>query len=185
MPHQVHFLSHLNVNLQISASHLFNKISLIFNDLGETLKKKKLYLYLSPVHLFNSFPYRNPVFSHSDRPMLHILKGLMVTSEKYFIAWCYTLWATTQPEYFHKLLITITLGLIHLVWSHRDQIANIHWIIEKGEISRKTSVSAFIYANAFHCVDHSKRWKILKEMGIPDHLICLLRNCEWRSGSNS
>ena len=44
------------------------------------------------------------------------------------------------------------------------------------EISRKTSISAFGYAKAFDCVDHNKLWKILKEMGIPDHLTCLLRN---------
>ena len=48
---------------------------------------------------------------------------------------------------------------------------------KKQESSRKTSISAFIdYAKAFDCVDHNKLWKILKEMGIPDHLTCLLRN---------
>ena len=47
---------------------------------------------------------------------------------------------------------------------------------KKQEISRKTSISAFGYAKAFDCVDHNKLWKILKEMGIPDHLTCLLRN---------
>ena len=58
----------------------------------------------------------------------------------------------------------------------RDQIANICWIIEKAASSRKTSTSALLTAKAFDCVDHNKLWKILKEMGIPDHLICLLRN---------
>ena len=59
----------------------------------------------------------------------------------------------------------------------RDQIANILCIVEKQESSRKTFTSAlFDYAKAFDCVDHKKLWKILKEMGIPDHLICLLRN---------
>ena len=54
----------------------------------------------------------------------------------------------------------------------RDQIANIRWIIEKANIC-----FCFIdYAKAFNCVDHNKLWKILKEMGIPDHLTCLLRN---------
>ena len=58
----------------------------------------------------------------------------------------------------------------------RDQIANICWIIEK-ESSRKKIYFCFIdYAKAFDCVDHNKLWKILKEMGIPDHLTCLLRN---------
>ena len=46
---------------------------------------------------------------------------------------------------------------------------------KKQESSRKTSISAFDYAKAFDCVDHNKLWKILKEMGIPDHLTCLLR----------
>ena len=47
---------------------------------------------------------------------------------------------------------------------------------KKQESSRKTSISAFAYVKAFDCVDHNKPWKILKEMGIPDHLTCLLRN---------
>ena len=56
----------------------------------------------------------------------------------------------------------------------RDQIANISWIIEKA---REFQENIFIdYAKAFDCVNHNKLWKILKEMGIPDHLICLLRN---------
>ena len=59
----------------------------------------------------------------------------------------------------------------------RDPIANIRWIIEKLENSRKSSTSASLtIAKAFDCVDHNKLWKILKEMGIPDHLTCLLRN---------
>ena len=59
----------------------------------------------------------------------------------------------------------------------RDQIANFHWIIKKQESSRKKIYFCFIdYAKAFDCVDHNKLMKILKEMGIPDHLICLLRN---------
>ena len=59
----------------------------------------------------------------------------------------------------------------------RDQIANIHWIIEKPKEFQKNIYFCFIdYAKAFDCVDHNKLWKILKEMGIPDHLICLLRN---------
>ena len=59
----------------------------------------------------------------------------------------------------------------------RDQIANIHWIIEKAREFQKNIDFCFIdYAKAFDCVDHNKLWKILKEMGIPDHLIYLLRN---------
>ena len=57
----------------------------------------------------------------------------------------------------------------------RDHIANIHWIIEKAREFQKNFF--FIdYAKAFNCVDHNKLWKILKKMGIPDHLTCLLRN---------
>ena len=59
----------------------------------------------------------------------------------------------------------------------RDQIANICWIIEKAREFQKNTYFCFIdYAKAFDCVDHNKLWKILKEMGIPDHLTCLLRN---------
>ena len=59
----------------------------------------------------------------------------------------------------------------------RDQIANICWIIEKARELQKSIYFCFIdYTKAFDCVDHSKLWKILQEMGIPDHLTCLLRN---------
>ena len=59
----------------------------------------------------------------------------------------------------------------------RDQIANIHWIIEKSREFQKNIYFCLIdYAKAFDCVDHSKLWNILQEMGIPDHLTCLLRN---------
>ena len=59
----------------------------------------------------------------------------------------------------------------------RDQIANIHWIIEKAREFQKNIDFCFIdYAKAFDCVDHNKLWKILRETGIPDHLTCLLRN---------
>ena len=59
----------------------------------------------------------------------------------------------------------------------RDQITNILWMIEKASEFRKDIYFCFIaYAKAFDCVDHNKLWKILKEMGIQDHLTCLLRN---------
>ena len=59
----------------------------------------------------------------------------------------------------------------------RYQIANIHWIIEKAREFQKNIYFCFIdYAKASDCVDHTKLWKILKEMGIPDHLTCFLRN---------
>ena len=59
----------------------------------------------------------------------------------------------------------------------RDQIANICWIIKKARDYQKNIYFCFIdYAKAFDCVDHNKLWKILEEMGLPDHLTCLLRN---------
>ena len=74
----------------------------------------------------------------------------------------------------------------------RDQIANICWIIKKAREFQKNIYFCFIdYAKAFDCVDHNKLWKILKEMGILDHLTCFLRNlyagreATVRRGSNS
>ena len=59
----------------------------------------------------------------------------------------------------------------------RDQIVNIRWIMKKAREFQKNIYFCFIvYAKAFDCVDHNKPWKILREMGIPDHLTCLLRN---------
>ena len=59
----------------------------------------------------------------------------------------------------------------------RDQIANVHWIMEKAREFQENIYFCFIdYVKAFDCVDHNKLWKILQEMGIPDHLTCLLRN---------
>ena len=59
----------------------------------------------------------------------------------------------------------------------RDQIANIHWIIKKAREFQKNIYFCFIdYGKAFDSVDPNKLWKILKEMGIPDHLTCLIRN---------
>ena len=59
----------------------------------------------------------------------------------------------------------------------KDQIANIHWIIEKAREFKQNMYFCFInYAKAFDCVDHNILWKILQEMGLPDHLTCFLRN---------
>ena len=59
----------------------------------------------------------------------------------------------------------------------RDQIGSIHWIIDKAREFQENIYFCFIdYAKAFDCVDHNKLWKILQEMGIQDHLTCLLRN---------
>ena len=60
----------------------------------------------------------------------------------------------------------------------RAQIANIHWIIGKAKAVQKNIYFLFIdYDNVLDCVDHNKLWKIFKEMGIPDHLTCLLETC--------
>ena len=79
------------------------------------------------------------------------------------------------------VLFPLNLCKIHLIKGRgtRDQLANIHWIIEKAsdEQFHKNIYFCFIdYAKAFECVDHHKLWKILKEMGIPDFLTCFLRN---------
>ena len=59
----------------------------------------------------------------------------------------------------------------------RDQISSIHRTIEKAREFQENIYFCFIdYAKAFYCVDHNKLWKILEEMGIPDHLTCILRN---------
>ena len=59
----------------------------------------------------------------------------------------------------------------------RDKIANIHWIIEKGrEFQKNIYFRLIVYTKVLYCVDHKNLWKILKEMGIPDHPTCLLRN---------
>ena len=69
------------------------------------------------------------------------------------------------------------LGSILKSRGTRDQIPNIHWIMEKAREFQKNIYFCYIaYAKAFDCVDYDKLWKILKEMGIPDYLICLLRN---------
>ena len=68
---------------------------------------------------------------------------------------------------------------IILAWKLQGQRSLVvHWIIEKAREFQKNIYFCFIdYAKAFDCVDHNKLWKILKEMGIPDHLTCLLRIC--------
>ena len=72
-------------------------------------------------------------------------------------------------------IVTTQMNLKDIMLS--DQIANIRWIIEKAREFQKNIYFCFIdYAKAFDCVDHNNLWKILKEMGIPDHLTCLLRN---------
>ena len=80
-------------------------------------------------------------------------------------------------QYVHHELLDVQTGF-RKGRGTRDQIANTHWIIKKGREFQKNTYFCFIdYAKSFDCVEHNKLWKILKEMGIPDHLTCLLRNC--------
>ena len=87
-------------------------------------------------------------------------------------AWWAAVYGVTQSRTRLKQLSSSRKGR-----GTRDQIANICWIIEKAREFQKNMCFYFIdNAKAFDCVDHNKLWKILKEMGIPDHLTCLLRN---------
>ena len=79
-------------------------------------------------------------------------------------------------QYVNRELPDVQAGF-RIVRGPRDQIANIRWIMGKTREFQKNIYFYFIdYAKAFDCVDHNKLWKILKEMGMPDHLTCLLRN---------
>ena len=79
-------------------------------------------------------------------------------------------------QYMNRELPDVQAGF-RKVRGTKDEIANILWIMEKAREFQKNIYFCFIdYAKAFDCVDHNKLWKILKEMGIPDQLTCLLRN---------
>ena len=79
-------------------------------------------------------------------------------------------------QYLNRELLDVQAGFRNNRGT-RDQIANVHWIIKKGREFQKNIYFCFIdYTKTFDCVNHNKLWKILKEMGIPDHLTCLMRN---------
>ena len=83
---------------------------------------------------------------------------------------------TRLQQYMNHELSDVQAGFIK-VRGTRDQTANIHWMVKKTREFQKNIHFCFIdYAKAFDCVDYNKLWKILQEMGIPDHLTCLLRN---------
>ena len=97
------------------------------------------------------------LISHTSKEMLKILQARL-------------------PQYVNCELPDVQAGF-RKGRGTRDQIANICWIIKKGRVFQKNIYICFIdYAKAFDFVDHSKLWKILQEMGIPDYLTCLLRN---------
>ena len=80
------------------------------------------------------------------------------------------------PQYMNREVSDVQAGF-RKGRGNRDQIANICWIIKKVREFQKNIYFCFInYTKAFDCVDHNKLWKILQEIGIPDDLICLLRN---------
>ena len=97
------------------------------------------------------------LISHASKVMLKILQARL-------------------QQYVSRELPDVQAGFRKGRWT-RDHIANIRWIIKKAREFQKNVYFCFIdYAKAFDCVDHHKQWKILQEMGIPDHLTCLLRN---------
>ena len=97
------------------------------------------------------------LISHASKVMLKILQARL-------------------QQYVNRELLNVQAGY-RKGRGTRDQIANIRWIMEKAREFQKNIYFCFIdYAKAFDCVDYNKLWKILKEMGIPDHLTCLLRN---------
>ena len=99
----------------------------------------------------------DPLISHASKVMLKILQARL-------------------QQYVYGELPDVQAGL-RKGRGTRDQIANISWFIEKARELQKNIYFFFIdYAKAFDCVDHNKLWKILKDMGIPDHLTCLLGN---------
>ena len=106
------------------------------------------------------------LFSHANKVMLKILQARL-------------------QQYVKQELPDVQVGF-RKGKGTRDQIPNIRWIMEKAREFQKNIYFCFIdYAKSFDCADHNKLWKILKEMGLPDHLTCLLRNLYGRSGSNS
>ena len=99
------------------------------------------------------------LISHTSKVMLKILQARL-------------------PQYVNQKILDVQTGF-RKGRRNRDQIANIHWIIGKAREFQKNIYFCFIdYTKALDCVDHNKLWKILKEMGIPDHLTCLLRNLD-------
>src|SRR5574339_10854 len=97
------------------------------------------------------------LISHASKVMLKILQARL-------------------QQYMNRELPDVQAGF-RKARGTRDKIANISWIFEKNKrVPEKHLFLLYDYAKAFDCVDHNKLWKILKEMGIPDHLTCLLRN---------
>ena len=111
------------------------------------------------VHLDSrpSSQWCHPLISHTSKAVLKILQARL-------------------QQYVNRELPYVQTGF-RKCRRTRDQIVNIRWIMEKAREFQKNIYFCFIdYAKAFDCVDHNKLWKILKEMGVPDYVTCLLRN---------
>ena len=117
--------------------------------------KKNIIICILPIPLF--LYHTIALISHASKVMLKILQARF-------------------QKYMNRELPDVQAGF-RKGRGTRDQIANIYWIIEKVREFQENIYFCFIdNAKAFDCVDHNKLWKILKEIGIPDHLNCLLRN---------
>ena len=129
----------------------------ICRDFGAQENKVSHYFPLFP-HLFAMNYHTIALISHASRLMLKILQARL-------------------QQYMNHELPGVQAGFRKGRRTTREQIANICWIIEKArELQKNTYICFIVYAKVFDCVDHSKLWKILQELGIIDHLTCILRN---------
>ena len=116
-------------------------------------------------------------YNHKEEPCQRILKLPQVALISHASKVMLKILQARLQQYMNRELPHVQAGF-RKVRGARDQIANICWIIEKAREFQKNMYFCFIdYAKAFDCVDHNKLWKTLKEMGIPNKLTCLLRNC--------
>ena len=121
-------------------------------------KPRNIYILIKERQCKECSNYRTTaLISHASKVMLKILQARL-------------------QQYMNRELPDVQVGF-RKGRGTRDQIANICWIVKKAREFQKSIYFCIIdYAKAFDCVDHNKLWKILKEMGIPDHLTCLLRS---------
>jgi len=121
--------------------------------------------------------HSGPTKLHSNQECRPVLFSLLLLQHLLFVDfWRMTILTSVRFVIVAVIVVLICISLM-IMWGTRDQTANIRWIIEKAREFQKNIYFCFIdYAKAFDCVDHNKLWKILKEIGIPDHLTCLLRN---------
>ena len=149
--------------------HFLGKTLLVFALLNSVCQGQiclLLQVFLDFLLLHSSPLYTIALISHASKVMLKILQARL-------------------QQYVNRELPDVH-SRFRKCRGTRDQIANIRWSSKKQESFRKNIYFCFIdYAKAFDCVDHNKLWKILKEMGIPDHLTCLFEKSVCRSVSNT